>query len=282
MIRITLDAGHYGRYNQSPAVPEYFESNMTWKLHLLLKEELEKYGIQVTTTRETQEKDLELYYRGYKAKGHDMFISLHSNAVGRSVNESIVHPIVYRLTSDNSGFADKLSETVESVMHTGAKPRTGTRLQSNGLEYYGVLRGAKAAGCTRAYIIEHSFHTATAPTKWLLDEGNLRKLAQAEAKAIAEYFGIKKEEDEPMTTEERKELDTLETKVSEIEKSVKVYHYWDEIKKEIPWAYAPLKALNDNGLFSGASASDLNVPLVMVRGLVCLAAALKTQGVIRY
>lgn len=42
--KICLDAGHYGQYNRSPAIPEYYESEMNWKLHLLLKKELEKYG----------------------------------------------------------------------------------------------------------------------------------------------------------------------------------------------------------------------------------------------
>ena len=34
---VCLDAGHSGDYNRSPAVPEYYESDMNWTLHLLLK-----------------------------------------------------------------------------------------------------------------------------------------------------------------------------------------------------------------------------------------------------
>ena len=44
--RICLDAGHYGKYNRSPVVKEYYESDMNWKLHLLLKKYLEGYGSQ--------------------------------------------------------------------------------------------------------------------------------------------------------------------------------------------------------------------------------------------
>lgn len=29
--KICLDAGHYGDYNRSTAVPEYYESRMNWK-----------------------------------------------------------------------------------------------------------------------------------------------------------------------------------------------------------------------------------------------------------
>jgi len=39
-IKVCLDAGHYGKYNRSPAVSSYYESDMTWKLHNYLKKEL--------------------------------------------------------------------------------------------------------------------------------------------------------------------------------------------------------------------------------------------------
>jgi uncharacterized protein YgiM (DUF1202 family) len=39
-------------------------------------------------------------------------------------------------------------------------------------------------------LVEHSFHTCTRSAEWLLDEANLDKLAQAEARVIAEHFGM--------------------------------------------------------------------------------------------
>lgn len=53
--------------------------------------------------------------------------------------------------------------------------------------YYGVLHGARTVGVP-AFILEHSFHTNTRITNWLLDENNLDKLAKAEAEAIADGF----------------------------------------------------------------------------------------------
>ena len=41
-------------------------------------------------------------------------------------------------------------------------------------------------------IIEHSFHTQTRATKWLLDNANLDKLAEAEATIIAKHYGLSK------------------------------------------------------------------------------------------
>ena len=77
-IKICLDAGHYDKYNKSPVVPEYYESKMTWKLHLKLKKYLEDYSIEVITTRANQKQNLELTARGKMAKGCDLFLSIHS------------------------------------------------------------------------------------------------------------------------------------------------------------------------------------------------------------
>lgn len=53
-----------------------------------------------------------------------------------------------------------------------------------------MLRGARAAGLSDYYILEHSFHTNRKATEWLLDDSNLRKLAEAECRVIAEHYGM--------------------------------------------------------------------------------------------
>lgn len=189
--KICLDAGHYAKSNRSPAVPEYYESDMNWKLHLLLKKELESYGFQVIQTRAAQAKDLGLYQRGAASKGCDLFLSLHSNAVGSGVNESTDYPVaIVQLDGKGDTLGEKLAECVEAVMGTKQDGRIYKRKGSNG-EYYGVLRGAAAVG-TMGMIIEHSFHTNTRSTKWLLQDSNLAKLAAAEAKVIADHYGMSK------------------------------------------------------------------------------------------
>lgn len=77
-----------------PAVPEYYESDMSWALHLLLKAALERYGIVVKTTKETQSTTLGVYERGAASKGCDLFLSLHSNAVGSHIDETADHVMV--------------------------------------------------------------------------------------------------------------------------------------------------------------------------------------------
>ena len=94
-MKICLDAGHYGKYNQSPADKRYYESEMVWKLHLLQKKYLEAYGIEVITTREERDTDRGLYERGAASRGCDLFLSDHSNAVGDKVNNSVDYPAAY-------------------------------------------------------------------------------------------------------------------------------------------------------------------------------------------
>lgn len=200
---VCLDAGHYGKYNRSPVVPEYYESDMNWKLHLLLKAELEKYGIQVKTTRADKAKDLGLEARGKASKDCDLFISLHSNAAEA---ESVKYVAAMYMVDDNCGvmdeqskaFAAKIAKTVGEVMglpYQTWSTKSSSDRDGNGYkdDYYGVLRGAHTVH-TPGVIIEHGFHTNTATTKWLLVDSNLKNLAEAEAKTIAEWFDVKKSE----------------------------------------------------------------------------------------
>lgn len=197
--RICIDAGHYGKWNQSPAVREYYESVMTWKLHLLLKQELERYGFEVVTTRASREKDLEVYERGAASKGCDLFMSLHSNAAGSVVKESVDRVDVYApISGKGHDIAKKLADCIASVMETKQPGYVKTRKNDSGGEWYGVLRGAAAVG-TVGLLVEHSFHTNTRATKWLLEESNLEKLAKAEARVLAEHFGMSETDASGMT-----------------------------------------------------------------------------------
>lgn len=210
---VCIDAGHYGKYNRSPVVPEYYESDMNWKLHLFLKAELEKLGISVITTRAEQGKDLALASRGKVSKNSDLFLSLHSNA---SDNESTNYVVAMYQVDDHCGEMDKQSLEIASRLSNcvaeilGAKARVWATQSDydrdgNGYkdDYYGVLRGAHTVH-TPGVILEHGFHTNKAQTLWLLDENNLKKLAVAEAKVIADWFEYRKAEDE--ATEETKTL----------------------------------------------------------------------------
>ena len=190
-VKICLDAGHIGStYNQSPVVKTYYESTMAWKLHLKLKAALEQRGFEVVTTREAIDTPMDVYARGAAARGCDVFLSLHSNACD---TESVDYPVVYR-AYDNQNNADTLARalalSIGQLMGTRQQGRTATRRNNTGGEYYGVLRGARAAGVPIYLLVEHSFHTNTAAAKWLSIDENLDRLAEAEADLLAGYFNV--------------------------------------------------------------------------------------------
>lgn len=186
-MNICLDAGHYGQYNRSPVNPAYWESEFTWKFHLLLKSELENRGIDVVTTRSDQAKDLDLTKRGQTAKGCDLFLSIHSNACA---DQSVDYPLSCCCVSGQADvLGHELAEAVAKVMATSGKARIWKRTGSGGTDYYGVLRGAASVGVP-GILLEHSFHTNRRATDWLLNDENLRRMAAAEADVIAEHYGV--------------------------------------------------------------------------------------------
>ena len=195
-IKIMIDAGHYSGYNPSPVYPSYKEGNMTFKLQGYLKAELEKYGFVVGVTRTVSSKDLSLYNRGYMAKGYDLFISLHSNACGTA---SVDRVVIIKGYDQPSTLANKFGRCISDAMGISSAHQVMIRKGSSGGEYYGVLRGAKAAGVANRFILEHSFHTNKAAAQWLYSDANLKKLAVAEAKMIAEHYGYSIKQPAPTT-----------------------------------------------------------------------------------
>lgn len=189
-MKICLDAGHFGKYNRSKVVRDYYESEMNWKLHNYLAKELESFGFEVIKTRPTIEKDMGLIARGKASAGCDLFLSIHSNACDV---EEIDYPLVVTM---QNGKGDKLgleiAKKIQDLMNTRQAGKIAKKVASDGDgEWYGVLDGADRVG-TMGVIIEHSFHTNTKAATWLMDDNNLMAMAKAEAQIIAEYFNAEK------------------------------------------------------------------------------------------
>lgn len=200
---VCLDAGHYGKYNPAPQVPQYFEAEMAWKLHLLLKQELERRGITVVTTRADQKRDLGLVDRGKCSKGADLFVSLHSNAASTPEPDWVVGICS---VPDGSSTVDDRSREITTALAKAVAQVMGVGYQVTSREsssdrdgdgrkddYYGVLRGAYTVG-TPGVILEHGFHTHAVTARWLLVQENLEALARAEAEVIARWLGANKPE----------------------------------------------------------------------------------------
>ena len=95
-MKIILDAGHGqgSAHNRGSVIGNEGDNNYAFSL--VLKKELEKYGIQVGLTRLNPAQDPSLNARGAMAAGYDMFISLHSNAATASVRGTEIYNSVQR------------------------------------------------------------------------------------------------------------------------------------------------------------------------------------------
>lgn len=187
MKRVTIDPGHApGNVNKGPT--GYYEYDGMWKLSNYIKDELERCGVEVKLTR-TEKEDPSLNERGNRAKGSDLFISEHSNAAnGQARGVECFYSI--RIANDKA-WAEKLSASVADVMgnnNRGAKTRESDT--AKGLDYYGVIRSAVAAGVPHVFLIENGFHDNAKDEAFLKVNANLEKIAQAQAKAICEILGV--------------------------------------------------------------------------------------------
>lgn len=273
-IKICLDAGHYAKYNRSKVVPEYYESDMNWKLHNYLAKELEGYGVTVVKTRADQAKDLTLSKRGKASVGCDLFLSIHSNAADA---EYVDYPLVVTM---QDGKGDKLglaiAKKIQELMGTVQAGKITKKKGTFGGEWYGVLAGAASVG-TMGMIIEHSFHTNTKATKWLLNDANLQKMAKAEAEIIAAHFGLKKPAEDSAAYEVRvgkytkTEAEAVAKKLTEQGYSASVVGISEDAPVEKEWT----PSVGDVVKFTGSkqyTSSDGNTPKGAVAGIARITA----------
>jgi len=188
-IKICLDAGHAGKENRSPVVVAFYESDFNWKLHLKLKKELESYGIQVITTRASQEESLGTKSRGKKAQRCNLFLSIHANSAER---ESADYPLaIVPVNGSGDELGKKLGACIRDVMDTNEPADMWSKKSDSGADWYGVINGAAQVGVP-GIILEHSFYTNKRMAAWMMEDVNLDKLAKAEAEVIAAHYGVKK------------------------------------------------------------------------------------------
>ena len=207
-LLVVIDPGHTGNTYNAGAVKGYYESKAVYDLSLYEKAALEKRGIDVILTRERNQ-DPGLYERGQMAvkKGHGyanvVFESNHSNAFnGKAYGVTIIRSA--HLPSSEK-LAVRMIDAIVKVM----KPSTGitynrgvtTKTQSNGADWYGVIRGAVSGAASQGqtkngpvhydYIVEHGFHDNQKECQFLSKQENLKAIAEAKAAVIADYFGIR-------------------------------------------------------------------------------------------
>lgn len=185
-IKIMLDPGHGAGSKHNRGFIGGNEGDSNWAYHLILKEELERRGFIVGTTRPRKTDDPSLAARGQAGRGYDLLLSLHTNATGTknlASGAEIYDDVNPRYS--NKTLALKLGNAI--ARSQGIRMRgVFYRKLDNSTNWYGVLRNNEAKN---GFLVEHCFHDN--PTEIRNYVRNYRKVAVASANALAEYYGMK-------------------------------------------------------------------------------------------
>lgn len=197
---IKVDGGHFEGQNSYPFTYQgtsytYVEGNQMWKLQEYLVAALKAKGFDTSRIRTTNQPLVsrgsesytewsrsEYQARGNAAAGADLLVALHTNAF--TGNTSLSRVVVEMNPNADSGTTTLGNSLAASVKTTMNITETSQVIPYDHL----LITTAVAAGCAKAYIIEHSFHTNPASAYWLLSNANLQQLAEAEANAIFNYY----------------------------------------------------------------------------------------------
>lgn len=212
-VVVVLDPGHDSTHAGAPGLNGLHEETLNFKIAQYCKEELQQYsGVTVYMTRNS----VACPYPGTSAGednakrvayaqsvGANVYVSIHLNSAGASANGAMVFYPNQNYRSDIGSQGQNLASQVLTQLKALGLKDNGVKIRnsesgdtySDGslADYYGVIRGSKKAGFP-GIIIEHAFVTNASDAAFLSSEANLKKLGQADATGIANYFGLVKGE----------------------------------------------------------------------------------------
>ncbi len=202
---IALDPGHGGEENGAT----YYgleEKDLNLSLARMLQEELIKYENVTTILTRTEDEEISLSKRAHRAASHhaDILFSLHFNA---SVSHKSNGASIYISTGNyNKEKLMQLSDCFlgefEAIglsnagMFARVTQMNGRREDGSFDDYYGVLRHAYNQGIP-SMIVEHCYMDSEIDKPYFSTEEGLRKLAIADATAIAAHYNLHKKGEEP-------------------------------------------------------------------------------------
>lgn len=267
-LTIELDPGHGGK--DAGATAEWFgdtvcEKDLNLKIALYLKEELESYeNVNVKMTR-IDDTYVSLPYRTKKASKDqaDVLISLHNNASGEvsdydngctvltargvyqkkiaQIGNELGSQILEELTSvglENQGILQRISENNNKY--------------PNGelADYYHIVREGIERGYP-AIIVEHGFVDHGVDYKeYLRTDEDLKRLAEADAKGIARYYGLHKKGEDPLPViTNAKEKITVVSQGNGIERKTTYQTFFPEETKDSDADNSDLPASSENKTF---------------------------------
>jgi N-acetylmuramoyl-L-alanine amidase len=210
-IVIYLDAGH-DRTHGGCRAHNLKEDVLNLKIAKYCKEKLEEYeGVTVYLSRSGAKcpypgtnhgTDLESRVADAAEKNTTIYVSIHNNYASSSAHGATVF---YPNKSYNKAVSREGKAVAQAVQKRlvalglkdrGIKYRTtenNTRYPDNSkADYYSVIRNSKLNGFP-GIIIEHAFVSNSGDaSKYLSTDAKLKKLGVADAKGIADYYGLHK------------------------------------------------------------------------------------------
>ena len=196
-IVLVLDPGHDSQDAGARRTWDgvaYEEETIVLKMAKYCKQELDKYaGIQVHLTRTTNNVDMDRYDRVKIAKDleADALVSMHINSTSKH-EDTVSGALAYVPTySNKEAYAVEArslaADIVENLSTVGMKNLGYLKDENLGIIVYGKLWKIPTM------IIEHGFVNNPADCKkYYASNSKIRKIAVADAKAIAAHYGLKR------------------------------------------------------------------------------------------
>ena len=199
---VALDPGHGGSDGGASA-NGLVEKNLTLKIAQYCKAELEQYGgVTVYMTRDDDTYlDLDERVDNAAANGADVFVSIHINSatVSTAHGAEVYYPNENYISSVHQPGKNLAQEIQDELVSLGLYDRgihvrntvEDTYPDGSKHDYYGIIRYSKLAGFP-GIIVEHAFISNPEDAARLSRDSFLQQLGVADAKGIAEAYGLSK------------------------------------------------------------------------------------------
>ena len=205
MIKVMLDPGHGAGAKHNRGGVLFNEGDNNFRFSTYLKKAMEATGnYKVDMTRKKISDDPSLASRGKMGKGHDLFLSIHTNAAGPSVSGAEIYDDV-NPDYANTKMAKDLSKACANALgipDRGVRYRVITnrrddwevysKPQRGRSNYYGVLRNSFAR---RNMLLEICFHTNKNDSRKFLD--NYDGVAKAIIGVLNAHYGVGAKKEAP-------------------------------------------------------------------------------------
>lgn len=157
------------------------EGAQMFALQSALRAALTRYGFSVVCTRLCPEDEVQPSELAQLRRDSALFLALRT-ATGARENEN-QDAVCVRHLGRGEALAQELGEVIAAVMGTQQPPLCSP---AHGKEEELLRCGSDGIGL----VALHSYRTNARMRLWLAQRGNVRRLAQAEAALVAEYFGV--------------------------------------------------------------------------------------------